>query len=134
MTRESEDLNDVSFTDTEFRVVQCILSHPEYLPTVPEITFITELREDVVTDTLRELQANGIIDTYTNSEAESNESDTEIVFYGFTETGLNVINSKPIFNDLSLLRELYKKAIENMTLPETVEEHVAVDRPEKRTP
>lgn len=129
---ETKTSSNVSFTDTEFRVVQCILSHPEYLPTVPEITFITDLREDVVVDTLQELQTNDVIETYTNTT--TSESDAEVVFYGFTEHGLNIVENKNIFNDVSLMQELYAKVIENTALPENVAKRAAAERPAKQTP
>lgn len=120
-------------TGREFRTVQAILEHPEYLPTLPEIEWITDIDTKALNSAVESLKDRDIIEPHTTTPDLDGINKDEVTFYALTEKGLNIVSENNIFNDTGLMREMYEKVVENTDRPDRVNQLAAVNRPDKRS-
>lgn len=125
----SDDLNDA-----EFKIVQNILDHPSYLPTLEELHWMTDIEKDRLQTNILSLKRDNIVETHSITSIEDNTLPDEVTIYALTEEAINRINDSNMFNDLGLTRSLYKKAVKNTDRPEIVEKLASLERPEKESP
>jgi|AntDeeMinimDraft_4_1070355.scaffolds.fasta_scaffold01211_4 tetratricopeptide (TPR) repeat protein len=123
--RETE-IRHLITQDTRFQIIQNILAHPETLPSLRELEYVTDKGKTTIHEHIETLEEAGVVERHKLENANVDDPST---FFGLTPYGLSVVDQLDLFNDLGLIREMYS----SMDKPQGVKDSEDAPRPEKAT-
>lgn len=111
--------------DTRHLIIQMILGHPEHLMSSDELVYMVGKSKGAIRNQVAELMDAGLLDVYRVPES-MDARGVPSKFYGFTDTGVRVLDQYNYLNGLPVARAVYEQTVKS----EQVERHEAAPRPD----
>jgi DNA-binding PadR family transcriptional regulator len=126
---EQRQVHELLSQETRHHIIQTILGHPAYLPSITEFDYYISKSKPTIHEQLDRLQDEGIIQAYELSR-DNRKRDLPYRFYGLTEHGVELLYEYKYLRGVPIMR-----AITDATeKPEKVERHQNAPRPELPAP
>ena len=119
------ELHAVFAQETRHRIIQTVLGHPSYLPSLAELAYYTQKSESAVLDQLAELQEFGLVETY-DLEASQRKRNLPGTFYGFTERGGLLLDRFAYLRGSPMLQAVHEQTAKT----ERIRRHEEAPRPD----
>lgn len=122
---EQRQVHKLLSQETRHHIIQTILGHPAYLPSITEFDYYISKSKPTIHEQLDRLQDEGIIQAYELS-GENRKRDLPYRFYGLTEHGVELLYEYKYLRGVPIMRAI-TDAVEK---PEKVERHQNAPRPD----
>jgi hypothetical protein len=123
------ELHAVFAQETRHRIIQTVLGHPEYLPSLAELAYYSQKSESAVLDQLAELEEFDLVTTY-ELEASQRKRDLPGTFYGFTERGVLLLGRFEYLRGAPMLQSVHEQTAKT----ERIRRHESAPRPDLPEP
>ena len=110
--------------ETRHLILQNILGHPDYLPSLDELDHMISKNKASIADQLKRLSEAGVIEEYSHAPNEGSR-DLPSNFYGLTPEGVRILDEYNYLEGLNFARAVY----ENTRKTAKVERHQNAPRP-----
>lgn len=121
---EQQQIYDLLSQETRHLIVQLILGHPEYLPSLDELAYMMSKNKAAIRDQLEVLVEAEILATYDYPPNKETRG-LPWKFYGFTEHGTDILGDFNYLKGVPMARAVHQKTRK----PEKIERHETAPRP-----
>jgi DNA-binding transcriptional MocR family regulator len=123
------ELHAVFAQETRHRIIQTVLGHPDYLPSLAELAYYSQKSESAVLDQLAELEEFGLVTTY-ELEASQRKRNLPGTFYGFTERGVLLLDRFEYLSGSPMLQAIHEQTAKT----KRIRRHESAPRPDLPEP
>jgi len=121
---EQRQIYDHLSQETRHLIVQLILGHPEHLPSLDELAYMTSKNKAAIRDQLDVLVEAEILAIY-DYPPNKDTRGLPWKFYGFTEYGTDILGDFNYLKGVPMARAVHQKTRK----PEKIERHETAPRP-----
>jgi hypothetical protein len=121
---EQRQIYDLLSQETRHLIVQLILGHPEHLPSLDELAYMTSKNKAAIRDQLDVLVEAEILAIY-DYPPNKDTRGLPWKFYGFTEYGTDILGDFNYLKGVPIARAVHQKTRK----PEKIERHETAPRP-----
>jgi hypothetical protein len=121
---EQRQIYDLLSQETRHLIVQLILGHPEHLPSLDELAYMTSKNKAAIRDQLDVLVEAEILAIY-DYPPNKDTRGLPWKFYGFTEYGTDILGDFNYLKGVPMARAVHQKTRK----PEKIERHETAPRP-----
>jgi len=126
---EQRQVHELLSQETRHHIVQTILGHPAFLPSITEFDYYISKSKPTIYEQLERLQDERIVDAYELGRAER-KRDLPYRFYGLTEHGVEVLYEYKYLRGVPIMRAITDATEKS----EKVQRHQNAPRPELPEP
>lgn len=121
---QQRQLMELLSQDTRHKIIQFILGHPENLASLAELQYMIGKTEKTISDQVENLVEADIVAEYRHEPNSSARALPEY-FYGFTESGVQILDDFGYLTGAPMARAVYEQTRKN----EKIERHESAPRP-----
>jgi len=121
---EKRKMYELLSQETRHLILQNILGHPDYLPSLDELDHMISKNKASIADQLKRLNEAGVIEEYSHAPNEGSR-DLPSNFYGLTPEGVRILDEYNYLDGLNFARAVY----ENTRKTAKIERHQNAPRP-----